>query len=166
MKKTGSLIYWILLAALGVFFILGHSIAFDIFGKIVAAGLILTALIGFWGWWKNRSFKPEGISKLIGNAVFLIIGIWILADTPAFETLFNRVIGIVIAIAGLLTLISGIKSKNALFIILGSLAVILGCVVACFNAATTALYVCEGIGLIYTAVTGFIADRRRKKKAE
>ena len=42
---------------------------------------------------------------------------------------------------------------------MGAVACVLGLIIACNNAATTWMTVAEGIGLLYAAVTGFLAER-------
>lgn len=44
-------------------------------------------------------------------------------------------------------------------IVIGAIALILGLIIACSNAATSWVIVAEGIGLIYTAITGFIGEK-------
>ena len=39
---------------------------------------------------------------------------------------------------------------------------VLSMVIACNNAAATWVTIAEGIGLIYTAVTGFLSEFRKK----
>ena len=49
----------------------------------------------------------------------------------------------------------------ALNIVCKVIGVALGLIIACTNAATTWLVYCEGLGLIYAAVTGFMGERKQ-----
>ena len=152
-------VHWLILAALGIFLIVGHNLALNIVTKIIAVALILTAAGGVAGWWKTKSRKMEDIASLIGSAVFCLIGIWILLNTNAFITLINVVLGLLIAISSGLGLYRAWKTGFKLPMILSAVGVVLGLIIACNNAATTWMTVAEGIGLLYAAVTGFLAER-------
>ena len=54
---------WLVLAAIGVFLIIGHNLALDIMAKVLAVGLIVTALSGVFSWWKNKSKKSESYEE-------------------------------------------------------------------------------------------------------
>ena len=45
MKNKGNTLSWIILAALGLFLVIGHNAALDIVCKVVAAGLVLTGIV-------------------------------------------------------------------------------------------------------------------------
>ena len=55
-------VHWLILAALGIFLIIGHNLALNIVTKIIAVALILTAAGGVAGWWKTKSRKTEDIA--------------------------------------------------------------------------------------------------------
>jgi len=61
-------------------------------------------------------------------------------------------------------LVRGWKAnKDIIMIVMGAIALILGLIIACSNAATSWVIVAEGIGLIYTAITGFIGEKKFSK---
>ena len=162
MKKHGSAFaHWLILAVLGVVIILGRQLAKNIVYTIIGAGLILVAAAGVADWWKEKSTKPEALSRLIGSVVFCAIGLWILLNPGAFDTLLNVVIGLVLIVAGLIWFARGWKlGKDGLILTLSAIAVILGLIIACNNAATTWVVIAEGIGLIYVGVSGMITEKR------
>ena len=47
-----------------------------------------------------------------------------------------------------------------IIIVMGAIALILGLIIACSNADTSWVIVAEGVGLMYTAITGFIGEKR------
>lgn len=160
-KHNRNTIYWIILAALGIFLIIGHSVALDIVCKVIAVGLLLAAVSGVYTWWKSKSKKPEALARLIGSLAFCSLGLWILLRTQDFVSFINVALGFVMIVSGALTLYRGIKEgKHIPTIVLAVVGMILGLIIACNNAATTAVVVLEGIGLLYTGVTGFLGERR------
>lgn len=162
-KRSGNLIYWIILAALGIFLIIGHNVALNIVCKVIGVGLLLAALSGVYSWWKTKSRKPGAIARLIGSLAFLGLGLWILLATGDFISFINVALGFIIILSAALTLYHGIKEGRHLpTIILAVIGIALGLIIACTNAATTCLVYCEGLGLIYAAVTGFMGERRHR----
>lgn len=153
-------LHWLILAALGVFLIFGHNLALNIVVKIIGAALILAAAAGIIGWWKTRPHRKEDLAALTGNAVICLLGLWILLKTGTFITLINVVLGGIIILFSAVSLYRDWKIGRAkLPMILSGIGIVLGLIIACNNAATTWMTVSEGIGLIYTAVTGFMAER-------
>ena len=161
-KEKSSVLHWLVLAVLGLALIIGHNLAQDIIGKILAVGLILTAASGIYGWWKEKSKAPEALTGLLGNIVIFLIGLWILLNTQRFISLINVVIGAVIILVGLKNLYVGYKLGLKVNMILAALAVILGVIVVFYNAATSLPVICQGVGLIYTAIVGYLGDRSGK----
>lgn len=162
-KHSGNLIYWIILAALGIFLIIGHNVALNIVCKVIGVALLLAAVSGVYSWWKTKSRKPEAIARLIGSLAFFGLGLWILLATGDFISFINVALGFVIILSAALTLYRGIKAGLHLpTIILAVIGIALGLIIACTNAATTWLVYCEGLGLIYAAVTGFMGERRHR----
>lgn len=157
-KKTGFL-HWVIMAILGIALIIGCNLAQDIIGKILAVGLILTAASGIYSWWKEQSKAPEALASLLGNALILLLGLWILLNTQGFISLINVVIGVVIIVVGAINLYRGYKLGLKLNMALAALAIVLGIIVVCYRAATALPIICQGVGLIYTAVVGYLGDR-------
>ena len=115
-------------------------------------------------WWKEKSRNKDAILNVLGCLVLLGIGIWILTNPVAFDTLLNVLIGLVLMVTGVLWLIRGYRQgKDLLIMIMGGIALVLGLIIACSNSATSWAVIAEGAGLIYTAITGFIAERRFAK---
>lgn len=126
-----------------------------------AVSSIPNALSGIYSWWKTKSRKPEAIARLIGSLAFLGLGLWILLATGDFISFINVALGFVIILSAALTLYRGFKDGRHLpTIILAVVGIALGLIIACTNAATTWLVYCEGLGLIYASVTGFMGERR------
>ena len=150
MKKHGTnLIYWVILAALGIFLIIGHNVALNIVCKVIGVALLLAAVSGVYSWWKTKSRKPEAIARLIGSLAFFGLGLWILLATGDFISFINVALGFVIILSAALTLYRGIKAGLHLpTIILAVIGIALGLIIACTNAATTWLVYCEGLGLM------------------
>ena len=152
---------WLIMAAMGIFLIIGHGLALDIMGKVLAVGLIVTAAAGVITFFRTKEKKSQDIAKLIGFAVLCILGIWILLNTPTFITVINVVLGAIMILSGVLNLYHGWKmGKDIPTIVLSLVGIVLGFIIAFNNAATTWMTVMEGIGLIYSAVTGFISERK------
>ena len=162
MKRNGNTLYWIVLAALGVFLIFGHNAALDIVCKVVAGALVLAAAAGIYDWWKTKSKSPDAIAKLLGSLIFCAIGLWTFFKTDSFVKLLNVVIGAVMIVSGALALYRGWKyGASRASMILSALAVLLGLFIACSNAATTGFVIAEGVALVYTAVPGLLAERAK-----
>ena len=155
-----KIIPWLILAALGIFLIIGHGLALDIMGKVLAVGLIVTAAVGVITFFRSKEKKSQDIAKFIGFAVLCVLGIWILLNTPTFITVINVVLGAIMILSGVLNLYHGWKSKDKVTMILSLIGIVLGLIVALNNAATTWMTVAEGIGLIYSAITGFISEHK------
>lgn len=159
-KKT-SFVHWLILALLGLFLIIGHSLAQDIICKIIGVALILSAVSGIAEWWKEKSKAPEAIVSLLGRVLIVLLGLWIVLNTGRFISLINVVIGIVIIAIGAVNLYSGWKLHQVPHMVLAALAIALGVVVICCHAATSVPVICQGIGLIYTAAVGYLGDRNK-----
>ena len=162
-KAKTSMLAWIILGVLGIFLIFGHNLVQDIICKIIAAALILTAVSSIVSWWKVKSKSPEALTTLAGSVVIGLIGLWILLNTATFIDLINIVLGAVIIAAGLINLYRGWKLHDTLTIVLACLGIVLGIVIACYNAATSLPVILEGIGLLYTAVIGLLGEWKKKK---
>lgn len=162
-KGKGNIIQWIILAGLGVFLILGNRLAQGIMGKVFAIALLAVAISGIWAWWKGKQKTPDAIARLCGSIVMGGVGAWALLDTTAFITFLNVVLGLIMIVTGVLGFCRGWKAgKDKLTMILAVIGMILGLVIACNNAATTWVTIAEGIGLIYTAVTGFLGEWKKE----
>ena len=125
---------------------------------------IIAAVSGILGWWKEKSRSKDAIISLLGSLALLGIGLWIITNPIAFDTFLNVIIGLVLIITGVIWLVRGWKqNKDMIMIVMGAIALILGLIIACSNAATSWVIVAEGIGLIYTAITGFIGEKKFSK---
>ena len=161
MKKS-NLIKWGLLALLGLMLIFGHNWALDVICKIVAIGLILVAGAGLLDWWKTKSKDKNALANLAGYAVIAIIGIWILCNTQSFINLINKIIGLVIAVPSAVYFYRTFKGdKNTVTMGICAVGIVLGLIIFFSNAATTWAVIASGIGLLYLAITGFLADRKK-----
>ena len=161
-KQKSSILRWLILAALGLALIIGHNLAQDIIGKILAAGLVLSALSGIIAWWKEKSKSPDALASLLGNILICLVGLWIFFNTQRFISIINVVIGVVIILIGAQNLYRGYKFGARLHMILAAIAILLGIIVVFYNAATSLPVICQGIGLIYTAAVGYLGDRNNK----
>ena len=163
--KTGMLA-WIILGVLGIFLIFGHSLVQDIICKIIAVALMATAASGIYSWWKVKSKSPEALASLLSSVIFFLIGLWILLNTKAFIDLINIVLGAVMILGGLFSLIRGWKQRDTLGMVLACVGIVLGIIIACYNAATSLPVIYEGLGLLYTAVIGLLGEWRKGKAAK
>ena len=166
MKKANkaNLITWFVLGILGLMLIIGKKVIKDALYIVMAVGLIIAAVSGILGWWKEKSRSKDAIISLLGSLALLGIGLWIITNPTAFDTFLNVIIGLVLMITGVIWLVRGWKAnKDIIMIVMGAIALILGLIIACSNAATSWVIVAEGIGLIYTAITGFIGEKKFSK---
>lgn len=166
MKKANkaNLITWLILGILGLMLIVGKKVIKDALYIVMAVGLIIAAVSGILGWWKEKSRSKDALINLLGSIALLGIGLWIITNPVAFDTFLNVIIGLVLMITGVLWLVRGWKqNKDMVIIVMGVISLILGLIIACSNAATSWVIVAEGIGLIYTAITGFIGEKRFSK---
>ena len=162
MQGKKNYIHWIIIGALGIFLIIGNQLAQDIFGKVFGAALVLAALSGLFSWWKTKSKAPDSVAQLIGCLVIGGIGLWALTKTEGFITFLNVVLGLIIIGAGTQSLIRGWKHDRSPVTIIGAvLGIILGLMIAFNNAATTWVTIAEGLGLLYTAITGYLGERQQ-----
>ena len=155
-----NIIHWLIIAALGVFLIMGRNVTVDIVTKVIAIGLILYAVSSVYSWWKEAHKTIGHHARMIGGVLFGLLGIWILFSAAKFLSFINVIVGGLIAVTSLSTLIKGFREESKLSIALGGIGVVLGIVVVFTNGATTWLTVAEGIGLIYAAVTGIFSGRK------
>ena len=159
--RRGNLVTWLILGVLGVLLIAFRETIKDIFYIVMGVGLILAAVSSLVSWWKNRQYRKTDISSVLGSAVLLVIGIWIITNPARFDSLINWVIGIILIVTGLQWVIRGWNlGRDILMICIGVIPVILGIIVIASNAATGWPIIVEGIGLIYTAVSGFVGERK------
>ena len=142
-KTSVNYLFWIVLALLGVL-------------------LIITAATGIYAWWKQKSKAPEAIARLFGCAAFCVLGIWILFNAGTFINIINIVLGAVLIVTSVLSLLRAWRIQSTLAVILSAIGIVLGVIIASYNAATTLPVVYEGIALIYAAVTGFIGEWQKK----
>ena len=166
MKKANkaNLITWLVLGILGLMLIVGKKVIKDALYIVMAVSLIIAAVSGVLGWWKEKSRSKDAIISLLGSLALLGIGLWIITNPTAFDTFLNVIIGLVLMITGVIWLVRGWKeSKDIIMIVMGAIALILGLIIACSNAATSWVIIAEGIGLIYTAITGFIGEKKFSK---
>ena len=158
-ENDKSWLPWLVLALLGLFLIFGHNAALQIICKIIGVGLILLAVPGIINWWKEKSQAPEAIASLLANAVFCLLGLWILFSTQSFINLINIVLGLIIIVISLAMLYSAWKLRHTSAIVMSAIGIVIGIIVACCNAATTLFAVAAGAGLIYTAITGYLSQK-------
>lgn len=162
--NKSNLVSWLILLVLGLMLIIGRKLVKDALYIVFAVGLILSAAAGILGWWKEKNRSKDAILNLLGCLALLGIGIWILTNPVAFDTLLNVLIGLVLMVTGVQWLIRGYKQgKDMLIMIMGGISLVLGLIIACSNAATSWAVIAEGAGLIYTAITGVIAEKRFAK---
>ena len=162
--NKANLITWLVLGILGLMLIVGKKVIKDALYIVMAVGLIIAAVSGILGWWKEKSRSKDAIISLLGSLALLGIGLWIITNPTAFDTFLNVIIGLVLMITGVMWLVRGCKAnKDIIMIVMGAIALILGLIIACSNAATSWVIVAEGIGLIYTAITGFIGEKKFSK---
>lgn len=152
-------VHWLVLAALGIFLIIGHNLALNIVVKIIAAALIVIAATGLYGWFKSNSRGAKDIAGLLGMGVFFLVGVWILLNTNTFITLINVVLGLLIAVFSGVALYHCWKLGLKVHAVFAGIGVALGLIIACNNAATTWMTIAEGVGLLYAGVMGYLSER-------
>ena len=155
----------VIMGLLGLFLIFWPNASLNIAGKLAGVALLLVAAAGVYTWLKDKSTKPSDLARLIGSAAAAIVGLWILFNTKAFETLIPVVLGIAMIVFGATELYRALKGgKNAVSMILAGVAVVLGLIVA-FNpfASIKMTVVCAGVALVYTAVTGILNETKLGK---
>ncbi len=159
--NKGGLMTWLILGILGVLLILGQQFIKDVMYIVMAIGLILAALASIWAWWKEKSTSKDAITTLLGSILLLIIGIWILTHASTFDAIINLSIGIILIVSGIRWFYRGWKIfDDRLMMVLSVIEILLGIFIACTGVATGWPIIVEGAGLIYTALTGFIAEKR------
>ena len=156
--KSKNWATWLVLAVLGLFLIFGHNAALNLICKAIGIGLILLALPGVINWWKTKARDPEVIASLVICLGFCLLGLWILFRTQRFINFINLVLGFAVIVISIAVLYSAWKVHHTSSIIMACIGLVLGIIIACSNAATTLFTVSGGLGLIYTAVTGYLSD--------
>ncbi len=154
---------WILLCALGVFLIVGQNIAKDIIYNIFGAGLLLVGLAILISPWKRDVRRSELLLPILGGALLILLGLWIIFYTGQFDAMLNIVIGLLVILGGFNWFATGwALGRNILLMLLGAAAIAMGIVIlSTLNAATTVIFITEGVSLIYSAIVGFICESRR-----
>ena len=154
--RTKGNIYWILLGALGLFLIIGHNMALGIVCKVIGACMAVSAVFGIIDYFRNKDLPV----KLVGSILSLLLGLWIFGNSGQFITLINVVIGVIMIISGTVNLYHGWKAGlNKVSLIFPCISILLGIIIACNNAATSWVTIAAGIGLVYSAVTGYLGWR-------
>ena len=160
-KNIFGISSWLILGAVGLFLIFFNRSAQDILSKIFAAGLILTAASGILAWWRSRKYDAAPVSRIIGSAVLLLLGLWIFTHTESFTGLLNKIIGlIVVVLCGTHFMRGWQTGRFRPVMILSALGIIAGFVIFFWNAGTGLFVTVEGISLVYAAVTGYLAEKR------
>ena len=156
-------IKWILLFALGVFLIVGQHIAKEIVYNIFGAGLMLTGLAVLISPWKRNAERRELLQRILGGALLIVVGLWIIFYTGEFDAMLNIIIGFLMILGGFNWLAAGwTLGKNVLMMVLGAAAIALGILVlSTLHAATTWIVITEGICLIYSSIAGLICENRQ-----
>ena len=164
MKKgnKGNMLSWLVLGLVGVLTIIFKTQVKNVLYIIAGAGLMVMAAISIISCIRGKSKDKNTVIQLAGSAILFIIGLLILCNPSAFDKFINIIIGVVIALAGLMWLFKGLKAKDVLTIVLGAIAVILGIFIAVNSSATNTVITIAGIGLIYVAVSGIISELRTK----
>ncbi len=154
--RAKNSIYWILLGALGIFLIIGHNMALSIVCKVIGACMAISAVLGIIDYLKNKDMP----AKLAGGIISLLLGLWIFGNSGQFITLINVVIGVIIALSGAFNLYRGLKAcKAKISLIFPCISILIGIIIACNNAATSWATIAAGVGLLYSAVTGYLGLR-------
>lgn len=152
-------IYWIMLGVLGIFLIIAHNFALEIVCKVIGIGMIVSAAYGLADYYKYR----DNSKRLAGSIICLLAGIWIFGSTGQFITFINVFLGLILIISGAAGFYSkwtmGIRNATLIF---SCITILFGIVIACNNAATSWVTIGAGIGLVYSAVTGYLGSRRER----
>ena len=163
MKKTdkGNWITWLILLAVGVLLIIGKDLVKDALYMVAAIGLILASVVGAVSWWREKPHQVGEMPGLLGYIVTLVAGIWILTNPGTFDRLLNVLIGLILIGSGIQWFFRARKfGGDRMIMVISVMTVILGLIIACYNAATSWPIVVEGIALIYTAVAGWLSEWR------
>ena len=99
----------VIMGLLGLFLIFWPNASLNIAGKLAGVALLLVAAAGVYTWLKDKSTKPSDLARLIGSAAAAIVGLWILFNTKAFETLIPVVLGIAMIVFGATELYRALK---------------------------------------------------------
>ncbi len=163
MKKTskGNWLTWLILLVVGVLLIIGKDLVKDALYIVAAIGLILASVAGAISWLREKPHRVGDVPGLLGYIVTLVAGAWILANPGTFDRLLNVLIGLILIGSGIQWFFQARKfGGDCMITVISVTTVILGLIIACYNAATSWPIVVEGIALIYTAVAGWLSERR------
>lgn len=158
--NKGGMGGWLIIGLLGVALIVGQRMFRHMVYMVIGVGMIVSALLGVVGWLTEDRQRAGGITRLLASAAVGLIGIWILSNPFRFERLLNVVIGLVPIVAGCMWFARGRQTGDKLTMCIAVVAVILGLVLATSRAATTWMVLTAGFGLLFTAIMGFINEKR------
>ena len=159
-KNAGNLSRWVILGILGIFLVFYRHFALNIIYIVFAIGLMLAAAAGVYGWWQARKAGKDDVIGLVSSAVMFVVGLWILRNPNSFDRIINMIIGVVLIVSGANWLnTNSHETGNKLMSVLSIVAIIVGVIIATSHAATNWVATVCGFGLIYTAITGFIAEK-------
>ena len=160
-KSIFGISTWLILGVIGLFLIFFNKVAQSILSKVFAVGLLLSAASGILAWWRGRKTDAAPVSRLVGSTVMLLIGIWIFTSTGSFISLLNKIIGLIVIVLCASHFMRGWQSgRFKPVMILSALGVVGGLVIFFWNAGTGLYTAAEGASLVYTAATGFVAEKR------
>ncbi len=154
-KRNG--LYWILLGLLGIFLIIAHNTALDIIFKVIGLAIIISSIYGLVDFYKFR----DNTARLIGCIIGLIVGLWIFGNTWEFITFVNVVLGVILIVSGGVCLYRGFRRNSSdMRLIYPCISILIGIIIATSHAATSWVTIGAGIGIVYSAIVGYVGARR------
>ena len=156
MKIERDTLFWIVLGAVGIFLIIGHNLALSVICKVLGAGMVLSAVF-----WLINAFRDKFYIGVGWSVITLLIGLWIFGNTGQFITFINVVLGLALIASGGLNLYNRWKwGARGLTLLYPAISIVLGLIIACNNAATSWVVILTGVGLLYSAVLGYLGWKR------
>ena len=150
-----------LLIILGLVLVIFRNAPPETVLRILAAGLIVVGAAGIFQQVRDKEAKKSSrLGKGFVHAIYIVLGILILAMTGFFAGFIKYVLGGIMILFGLKDLIPAIKNKLGwLRIILGALAILLGIFLFFFPPQSMTLF--AGLSLVYCGIASFFSEPKK-----
>ena len=162
-SKLGKILSLVVIALVGLFLVIYPGDTLNIVVGVFGGALLLIGLIGIVSYFLPKNKNSRNVIDLVISIVEVIVGLIVVSNIGFVISLFPFFAGVIIAVQGVLYLISAFRMKSdnnnswKLGLVLSLVMIAFGILIFANPFATqTALVRLAGIALIYNAVSGLI----------
>ena len=160
----------IVMIVFGLLLIIWPGTTLEWAAKIVGVALLIGAVISCFGWYRDRHVYGGDYTTLAIGILCLIAGIVVLAAPRGVVTLLPKIIGVAIAINGIMNLAQALEMRKRGGVswvgpvVMAALTVVAGLflVFFSFGAMKAAVMVIGGV-IVYNGVSNLLIESRYRK---